>query len=127
MSTTTNAAHLVHLTQTPTTQPQRANRNRSLDVTIDRRYQLLNAEERRLLRSLSLFAAGFTLGAVEAVSRIERPLDGLASLINNSLVVYTAQSERYHLLEVVRSFARTRLQQAGESNQVALRFERCPR
>ena len=83
----------------------------------------MNSEERRLLRSLSVFAGGFTLEAVEAVAGTERPLDGLASLVNKSLVVYTAQSERYHLLETIRAFAEPSAR-SRRADQVALRHLR---
>ena len=124
MSAATIAARLDHLTQAPALQRRTTGRHRSLDATIDWSYQLLNSEERRLLRSLSVFAGGFTLEAVEAVAGTERPLDGLASLVNKSLVVYTAQSERYHLLETIRAFARARVHEAGDADQVALRHLR---
>ena len=124
MSPATIAARLDHLTETPALHRRTTRRHSSLDATIDWSYQLLNSEERRLLRSLSVFAGGFTLEAVEAVAGTERPLDGLASLVNKSLVVYTDQSERYHLLETIRAFARARVQEAGDADQVALRHLR---
>ena len=53
-----------------------------------------------------------------------RPLNGSASLVNKSPVVYTLQSERYHLLETIRAFAWTRLDRAGDADQAALRHMR---
>ena len=48
------------------------------------------------------------------------PPNGLASLVNKLPVVYTLQSERYHLLETIRAFAWTRLDLAGDADQAAL-------
>ena len=93
MSPATIAARLDDLTARPRPSTRRtARRHRSLDTTIDWSYQLLNSEERRLLRNLSVFAGGFTLEAVEAVAGHRTATRGLASLVNKSLVVYTPKA-----------------------------------
>ncbi len=124
MSATTIATRLDELTASAASGRRRNERHRSLDATIDWSYQLLNSEQRRLLRSLSVFAGGFTWEAVEAVAGTERPLDDLASLVAKSLVVYAADADRYHLLETIRAFALSRLRQAGEMDSVAHRHLR---
>jgi predicted ATPase/DNA-binding CsgD family transcriptional regulator len=94
-------------------------RQRTLRATMDWSYGLLTPEEQTLLGSLSVFAGGFTLGAVEAVyagERAEEVLDLLASLVDKSLVIVEEQDgeARYRLLETVRQYGREKLQESGE-------------
>ena len=96
-------------------------RQRTLRATMDWSYELLSAEERALLRRLSVFAGGFTLEAAEAVGAGEgveedEILDMLASLVDKSLVMVREVdgSASYRLLETVRQYGRQRLEKAGE-------------
>jgi non-specific serine/threonine protein kinase len=96
-------------------------RHRSLEATIDWSYQLLAEGDRRVLRGLSIFAGGFTARAVESVVDADQPVDSLAGLVDKSLVVYAADIDRYRLLETIRVFARSRLEQSDESHGVGQR------
>jgi predicted ATPase/DNA-binding SARP family transcriptional activator len=95
-------------------------RHQTIRATIDWSYQLLSAEERVLLERLSVFAGGFTLEAAERICAAD-PIDAgdvldlVAALVERSLVVMREEgdSARYHLLEVVRQYARDRLAQHG--------------
>jgi predicted ATPase/class 3 adenylate cyclase len=104
--------------------PRSAGRHRSLEATIDWSYQLLDDTDRRMLRTLSVFAGGFTAEAVEAVADMDGSLEHLAGLVDKSLVVYDSDVDRYRLLETIRAFARARLQQAGEEQAAAARHLR---
>ena len=90
-------------------------RHRSLRAALDWSYDASSSEERRVFMRLSVFASGFTLGAVEAVcARPGEPIDvagSLSSLVARSLVVVERQggSVRYRLLETVRQYAAERL------------------
>ena len=95
-------------------------RHRTLRATIDWSYQLLAEPERVLLERLGVFACGFPLEAAEAVCSgggIEAAdvLDGLAALIDKSLVMMREDDEgpRYRLLDTVRQYARERLAERG--------------
>lgn len=84
-----------------------APRQRTLQHLIDWSWQLLGDDERRLLARLTLFAAGFTLEAAEAVCAdaqlpADAVLDLLAQLVDKSLVVLDAPDQRYRLLSVLR-------------------------
>jgi predicted ATPase/DNA-binding CsgD family transcriptional regulator len=74
-------------------------------------YDLLNDDEQRLLRALSVFSGGFTVQAVEAVapSNFKSPvLDLLTRLIDHSLLQRMATpsgSVRFTMLESIREFA----------------------
>jgi predicted ATPase/DNA-binding SARP family transcriptional activator/DNA-binding CsgD family transcriptional regulator len=99
-------------------------RQRTLRATLEWSYNLLSAEERVLLRRLSVFAGGWTLEAAEeAVGTSEHVgeedvLELISKLVDKSLVVAEVGArgvERYRLLEPVRQYARERLEESGEA------------
>jgi tetratricopeptide (TPR) repeat protein len=69
-----------------------------------------------VLRALSVFA-GCTLAAAEEVCGTE--INALQSLIEKSLLRFSA--ERYWMLETIRDYARERLDEAGETDELARR------
>ncbi len=87
-------------------------RQQSLRNTIAWSYDLLNAEEQRLFRWLSVFVGGCTLEAVEAIcalldDRVVSVLGGVASLIDKSLLQQTEQDgeePRLLMLETIREY-----------------------
>jgi predicted ATPase/class 3 adenylate cyclase len=97
-------------------------RHQTLQALIDWSYDLLSEEERRLFRYLSVFAGSWTFGAAEAVCSDLDVLNLLPQLINKSLVMADADAQaigmRYHLLETIRQYARTKLLEAGDAEQV---------
>lgn len=104
-------------------------RQQTLYNTLDWSYNLLNEEEKQLLRQLAVFAGGFPLAAVESVcSQLREPgssvLPILVSLFDKSLLQQIEGDEiidvepRWRLLTTIRDFALERLQQAGESEIV---------
>jgi len=87
-------------------------RQRTLHTLIDWSYDLLNAEERSVLRRLAVFTGGWTLEAAEAVSAPGEPCaEVLAELVDHSLVVFGADAERrrYGMHETIRQFAQAQL------------------
>ena len=95
-------------------------RHQTLHAAVHWSYRLLAQQEQLLLARLSVFTGGFTLVAMEAVCAgdgIAPPetLDLLAGLVDKSLVVMHEQdgAARYTLLEIVRQFARGRLEEAA--------------
>src|SRR5205085_2848226 len=92
-------------------------RQQTLRATIDWSYQLLTASERRVLRSLSVFAGGWTLEAAEQVCvDAELPRTELVELVTHlvdkSLVLTEPSSRgqvRFRLLESVRAYAEEQL------------------
>lgn len=106
-------------------------RHQTLHATIEWSYELLPASERVLFRRLSVFAGGWTLDAAEAVCmdeagsgavdlRAETVMNRLAQLVNKSLVLAEEPNgaQRYHLLEMIRQYARQKLVEAGEADRV---------
>jgi predicted ATPase/class 3 adenylate cyclase len=94
-------------------------RQQTLRASIDWSYDILSTSERALLRRLTVFAGGWTLEAAEAVgvgNDVTKPevLDLLTNLVEKSLVVRSAQGDRYKLLESVHQYGKERLQQSHE-------------
>jgi serine/threonine-protein kinase PknK len=101
-------------------------RHGTLRATMDWSHELLPEGEKGVFGRLSVFAGGFTLEAAEAVCAGEGIEEGagvlepLGSLVDKSLVLVTEQERevRYRLLETVRQYAREKLEESGETNQV---------
>ncbi len=96
-------------------------RHQTLRAVVDWSWELLDDDERTLLRRLSIFSGGATLEAVEQVCAgpglpIDRVLDLLTALVDKSLVLLTG--DRYRLLETIKAYGRERLAEAGESDRV---------
>jgi predicted ATPase/DNA-binding NarL/FixJ family response regulator len=103
-------------------------RHHTLHATMDWSHDLLPDDEGALFRRLSVFAGGFTLGAAESVCAgvgLERNevLDLLSHLVDKSLVVASERGgeARYRLLETVRQYAREKLSESGEAEEVGER------
>ncbi len=87
-------------------------RQQTLRDTIEWSYHLLDAGEQRLFRRLSTFVGGCTLEAIEAVCATlgdapAQVADGVASLIDKSLLRQTEQEEeepRLMMLETIREY-----------------------
>jgi len=101
-------------------------RQQTLQALIDWSYDLLSPPERALLRRLSVFAGGWTLEGAEDVTpgvELAGPdvLDVLSRLVEKSLVVVSAETSRYALLETVRQYAQSRLDTADEARSTRAR------
>jgi predicted ATPase len=112
-------------------------RQQTLRATLDWSYHLLNDAQRRLLARLSVFAGGCTLEAAEAVCGDASPGEGLEAgevlevligLAAKSMVITDrrqGEAARYRLLEVVRQYAREKLNEAGEGARLHTRHRDC--
>ena len=102
-------------------------RHRTLQAAVDWSYDLLDPEDQRVFRSLSVFAGGFGLADATAVvggadgDEFE-VLDQVTRLVDRSLVVHDGETGRYRLLETLRQFGGDRLVEAGEADEVLDRF-----
>lgn len=105
-------------------------RQRTLRAAMDWSYELLSGPERSLFRSLSVFAAGASLEAVENIfSDDTAPRDQIVDLISSlsakSLLVAeggAGGTPRYRLLETLRQYAKSRLDEQGEGTRLNERF-----
>ncbi|MFF6874538.1 MULTISPECIES: BTAD domain-containing putative transcriptional regulator [unclassified Streptomyces] len=97
-------------------------RQQTLRAVVDWSWDLLDEEERDVLRRLSVFAGGCDLPAAEAVCG-PAALEALGSLVDRSLVVAappgsSADGEmRYRLLETVAEYAAERLDESGRRSE----------
>ncbi len=96
-------------------------RQQTLRASVNWSHELLDDDERKLLRRSAVFAGGWNLNGVETVCSgggIDRMaiLDLLTSLVDKSLVVVDEHTGgvRYRLLETVRQYGIDRLAEAGE-------------
>src|SRR5438132_3715760 len=100
-------------------------RQQTLRKTIEWSYQLLDADEQRLFRRLSVFVGGCTLEAIEAIcAAVDTPppavsvLYGAAYLSDKSLLRQTEQEAaepRFVMLETIRDYGREALEASGEA------------
>jgi predicted ATPase/class 3 adenylate cyclase len=93
-------------------------RQRTLEAAIAWSYDLLAREEQRLLRCLAVFAGGFEPEAAEEVCGGD--LDALESLVEKSLLRRWS-SGRLGMLETIAEFARARLEESGEADELRRR------
>lgn len=97
-------------------------RQQTLHNTIAWSYQLLDDREQRLFRRLCVFVGGCTLEAIESISgalgdEASLVLDGVASLIDKSLLQQTgqeAQEPRLVVLETIREYGWEALAESQE-------------
>jgi predicted ATPase len=96
-------------------------RQQTLRSTIAWSYDLLDPEERRLFRELSVFAGGCTLEAAEEVCGAG--VDLLESLLAKSLVRRRGapSGPRFWMLETIREFGAEELEAAGEARKMQAR------
>jgi predicted ATPase/class 3 adenylate cyclase len=100
-------------------------RQRTLREAIGWSHDLLEENERTILRRLSVFAGGWTLDAAEVVANPGEEVGGdglevLSSLVDKSLVrrVPTGEDEvRFGMLEVIREFGAEQLERAEEDEE----------
>jgi predicted ATPase/class 3 adenylate cyclase len=103
-------------------------RQRTLRAAIAWSYDLLDPVERRLFARLSVFTGGWTFESAEAVCDPEELgldiLDGLASLVDKSLVRRVeppGRPSRFSMLETIREFGQERLEATGDLEPVRRR------
>ncbi|MBF6321896.1 LuxR C-terminal-related transcriptional regulator [Nocardia cyriacigeorgica] len=93
-------------------------RHRSVRAALDWSHDLLDPDDRVLLRRISVFMKSFTVQAAARVAGLDLGVaaDGLARLAEQSLLVVTAGANGtdYRALETIRQYGRERLTQADE-------------
>ena len=122
-------------------------RQQTLRSTIEWSYDLLDEQEQRLFRRLAVFAGGRTLEAIEAICGPEVDLnshaipgrrtpvptdldvlESVASLVDKSLLNREEQiaggEPRFVMLETIHEYARERLSESGEAQEIGERHAR---
>ena len=129
-------ARLVFLTGGARDLPER---QQTIRATVEWSYELLNADEKRLFRRLSVFASRFTPATAESVvsdlprnrgvrssstSESVEFLDLFASLADKNLLVRRRSADgepAFRLLEIVREFAESVLENDDDANEIKRR------
>jgi predicted ATPase len=105
-------------------------RQQTLRNAIDWSYDLLSEDEKRMFSRLGVFVGGAALEATEGVCGapeglgIGEVIDLLASLVDKSLVRQLEGSDgepRFNMLETIREYALTRLEERGELDELQRR------
>jgi predicted ATPase/DNA-binding CsgD family transcriptional regulator len=105
-----------------------ADRHRSLRDAISWSFELLQPEDRALLRDISVLASWFDVDAARAIAGPSTPrpvvADGLARLASDSmLAVQRGEPTRYRALETIRQYGVERLDADGALDAVRVRHE----
>ncbi len=103
-------------------------RQQTLQAALDWSHDLLDSEQQRLLRRLSVFSGACTLEAVEiicmdgeATPATASAFDLLSDLVDKSLVNFEEsadQATRYRLLETIREYGAVRLFDSEEGDAI---------
>jgi predicted ATPase/DNA-binding SARP family transcriptional activator/predicted negative regulator of RcsB-dependent stress response len=104
---------------------RRPERRRALAAAIDWSYALLFPDDQVGLQALSVFTGGAPLAAAESVLEAlgvpaESSVDVVGRLVDRSLVTLDLTSDgkaRYRLLDSIRAFALTRLEESGHTTK----------
>lgn len=108
-------------------------RHASLSAMLDWSYDLLSADEQRVLRRLAVFRGGFTLDAAAAVAAVddgdddsvEAAADTVIELGAKSLVSMSAEGgARHRVLDMTRDYAFAKLAASGELARIQERHAR---
>lgn len=98
-----------------TTQRDVPARHRSVRAVFDQSWNLLSAEEQRVLAEASVFRGGFDLEAATQIMHADRAL--LARLVRHSLLRQTP-SGRYDMHELLKQYAAQKLAERQEETEV---------
>jgi predicted ATPase/DNA-binding SARP family transcriptional activator len=90
-------------------------RHQTLRAVVEWSWDLLDEHERIVWRRLSVFQGGATLESAEAVCDDVDVLDGIASLVDKSLLIATDEG-RYRMLETIKEYGAERLAASGEEH-----------
>lgn len=103
-------------------------RQQTLREAIDWSYNLLDEDEKKLFRRLSIFNGGWPFEAPNSVCMVEGDIssnldDTLISLIDNNLVVTGQETEegaRFGMLSTIHVYAQERLEESGEAELIRI-------
>ena len=103
-------------------------RHRTMRAVLDWSYRLLREDEQTVLRSLGIFADGFTVEAAASVgmepgTTHADAIDRLADLVTRSLVVADVNGDQpwFRLLDTTRAYAIEKLDESGERERLERR------
>ena len=98
-------------------------RHQTMRASIDWSWGLLNEDEQMFVWRLSVFAGGWTLESAQAVCE-GNALNLISTLVKKSLIMVNQEAgreTRYRFHEIVRQYAREKLIEAGEEENIRTR------
>jgi predicted ATPase/DNA-binding XRE family transcriptional regulator len=98
-------------------------RHQTMRASMDWSWGLLTQSEQTFLRRLSVFAGGWTLESAQAVCEGDA-FNLTSALVKKSLIIVNqelARETRFRFHEIVRQYARERLTDAGEEENICTR------
>src|SRR5215207_3646416 len=98
-------------------------RHQTMRASLDWSWGLLNEAEQMFMRRLSIFTGGWTLESAQAVCEGDA-LNLTSALVKKSLIMVNQEPKhetRYRFHEIVRQYAREKLFQAGEEDNLRTR------
>lgn len=90
-------------------------RHRNMRAVLDYSWEQLDAFEQDVLKKMSVFRGGFTRDAARVVTGASLPV--LALLVDKSWLQHDSAGERYDIHELLRQYAREKLEQSGLADQ----------
>ncbi|MGC9543401.1 AfsR/SARP family transcriptional regulator [Streptomyces sp. UG1] len=105
-------------------------RQQTLRAVVDWSWELLDEQERTVLREVSVFAGGWDLTAAESVCTGPTTADIVGALVDKSLIVATpcerdgSDGMRYRMLETIHEYAVERAAEAPELRLAAVHRHR---
>ncbi|HWV22730.1 MAG TPA: helix-turn-helix domain-containing protein [Thermomicrobiales bacterium] len=110
------------LTDGPSDAPAR---HRALRATIEWSHDLLSSDQEIVFRRVSVFAGGATLDAITHIMGSDDPfgtIDTIDALVDLGLLMPASSADedpRFRMLETVREYARERLDESGEAEDIS--------
>lgn len=95
-------------------------RHRSITAVFEHSWRLLTEEERKVFCGLAVFRGGFTTEAASQVA--EATPQVISNLVEQSLLRYNPQMERYTMHELIRQYAQERLRSQGMEPAIQQRY-----
>jgi predicted ATPase/DNA-binding XRE family transcriptional regulator len=98
-------------------------RQQTMRASISWSWNLLNEAEKAFMRQLSVFAGGWTIESAQAIGMGD-VLSLIDAFVRKSLLVVRQETDsetRYHFHEVIRQYAREKLVEAGEEEDLCNR------
>lgn len=94
-------------------------RHRSMRAVFDTSWQTMTGDERTLMMRLSVFRGGLSRKAAQTVA--DASLRTLSNLVNKSMLRRDPDQGSYHIHELLRQYAESRLNDAGDAHAIRAR------
>lgn len=91
----------------------RPERHQTLERTMDWSYEMLSADEKRLLMAAGLMPSAFSLEMLEGWVEMDDLEEVLVSLVDKSWILFEPRTRPYRMLDTLRDYTRLKRKEAG--------------